>query len=180
MSSGHYHFMISPLQAIFLLKRPSRVWFRAIQLFLRSAIATTATSRFTPNVHSRRPRKQMRSQTDAGFFAHLPCVEDRKIIDVNLAIRYLAPAWACYYLMAVLVLLPSTRLYRVGLSLPSLWFTWAAATRCDMSFGDLDFNYLNYSHCVRKHPRILNSLLTSPSDCRVRPESADARLGVTL
>jgi hypothetical protein len=106
--------------------------------------------------------------------------QDRQHMSLKPVAMLFVPLLACYYLMAVLVLLPSTRLHRLALLLPALLMNWNAATCYDMSSGNLDFNYLNYSHGVRISDSMLLKLLIDRGlDHHVHTELAHAGVGFT-
>ena len=81
-----------------------------------------------------------------------PRLEDRVPLDLKSLAIFFLPVYTCYYSMAVLVLLPGMRFYRLALLPPALFLTWTAATRSDASAGMPEYNHNNYGHCVSLPP----------------------------
>ena len=87
----------------------------------------------------------------SGWFAGLmPPPQRRTPLNLKAFAVYVLPAYLCYYVMAVLVLLPGTRPYRLALLPLALYAIYIAASSCDMSAGIPVMNHWNYGHGVRR------------------------------
>ena len=64
------------------------------------------------------------------------------------AAQSLGPAYLCYFLMAMLVLKPGTRIYRLALLPIALYAAFKAATMYDHSSGDPTQAFQNFGQCV--------------------------------
>lgn len=62
---------------------------------------------------------------------------------------YAVPAYMSYYAMAVLVMLPGTRVYRLAFLPLALYVLFRSVVHCDASSGVPEYNHLNYGHGVR-------------------------------
>jgi hypothetical protein len=62
----------------------------------------------------------------------------------------LLPPFLCYYVTAVLVLIPETHIFRLAILPGTLYLAFRGATQIDMSFGDNRFLYLNQGATVRR------------------------------
>lgn len=77
-----------------------------------------------------------------------PTPNTRLTISLGRVATGILPAFACYYLTAVLVCLPNTRILRTALLPVSLLLAWRAATQYDVSAGIDEQGHLNYGLCV--------------------------------
>lgn len=82
-------------------------------------------------------------------------------LDLQSLVVLSLPVFICYYAMAVLVLLPDTRHFRLALLPLALALTWRAATRSDASIGMPQYNHNNYGHCVSPASLSISTALTS-------------------
>lgn len=88
------------------------------------------------------------AEAAARLASFIPAHEDRVPITFTSILVFLAPMFICYYVMAVLVLTPSTRLHRLALLPPALYALWNAGARVDISNGMSKYNHNNYGYCV--------------------------------
>lgn len=106
----------------------------------------------------------------------VPRVEDRVPLDFKSAVLILLPTVLCLYAMAVLVLVPGTRLYRLALLPLVVALCWRAATRCDASGGSPKYNHNNYGHGIAQFSMSLRmidwALRREPLDRPQRPSPA--------
>lgn len=86
-----------------------------------------------------------------GQFASLsfvPSPEDRQPLTPAGFVRGALLAYICYYAMAVLVILPNTRHYRIYLLPIGSYLAFRAATMYDYSGGDPAQKFQNFGQCV--------------------------------
>lgn len=109
------------------------------------------------------------NSVNPGWFASLrfmPSPDARPQLTPVGVLACLLPAYLGYYTMAVLVLLPRTRQYRLSLLPIALWLAFRAATTYNLNGGNPKMNAANYGICVSTAARYLR---TSVSDsCCVR------------
>jgi hypothetical protein len=88
-------------------------------------------------------------------FASVPPNYESRIVPTpwDFWLTGLLPVFACYYALAVLVLLPNTRLLRLALGPVALYLTYHTATCYDLDSGHQPgFAYSNYGLVVRPQP----------------------------
>lgn len=91
-------------------------------------------------------------QGRTGFFAGLsfmPSPDERLPLTPSRLLTSVLPAYVGQYLMAVLVITPGTRFYRLALLPVALYLAFKAATTCDHSSGDPTQAFQNFGQCVR-------------------------------
>ena len=82
------------------------------------------------------------------FSSFVPSPDDRVPITPARFISGVLPVYLCYYIMALLVILPGTRYYRLALLPIGLYLAFRAGTTYDVSCGDPAQKYRNYGQCV--------------------------------
>jgi hypothetical protein len=78
----------------------------------------------------------------------MPRPHDRVPITPVLQLTGVLPVHLCYFLMALLVLLPNTQRYRLSLLPVGLVLAFRAGTKYDMAAGDPNQKFQNFGHCV--------------------------------
>lgn len=84
-----------------------------------------------------------------------PSPQHRLPITLPLFLQLCLPAWICYYLSAVLVLLPGTFYARLALLPITLYYAFRCATTLDVVAGyeEERLAYFNQGLTVRTHSR---------------------------
>ena len=113
----------------------------------------------------------------------IPAHKDRVPVTATSTLFVLVPMFISYYAMAVLVLMPSTRLHRLALLPPALYALWNAGTRLDISNGIPELNHNNYGYCVSQlylDMRYFNIYNVFKLDCCLGNGNESHRMGYAL
>ena len=73
----------------------------------------------------------------------------RRPLSFESSLLILAPS-LCYYVTAILVILPRTFLVRIAILPLTFYFALRASTQLDLAAGDSKLAYLNYALVVRE------------------------------
>ncbi|KAF7790625.1 hypothetical protein EIP86_001581 [Pleurotus ostreatoroseus] len=90
----------------------------------------------------------MAAQTKGWFAWYMPSPEERYPMSSKVFAWYALPAYLSYYAMAVLVLLPGTRLYRMVFLPLALYALFRSVAHVDASCGVPEYNHWNYGHGI--------------------------------
>ena len=80
--------------------------------------------------------------------ASTPSPDDRLPVTPARFFFGVLPAYLCYYVMAVLVTSPGTKIYRMSLMPLGVFLAFRAATSFDYAAGDPAQNFQNDGQCV--------------------------------